>query len=260
MRMTPRVAGRMGRVGFRSISPRIAPGEYPLPEDFHTFPGNITDKTYKFTPQHGHIVIVGFFGRNLTQSGLVDLTATYNGQPMTMLIPAVTIRERGIPGFAYIEGVEPGVEGEVVFSVSTGVMQTGALKFMDPPEYTPVSALEGQKEPWSGPGGSGQGLQFSVYNNTIEQVLHVGGYGGIRTPITVAFYPDEKWTGDWISERQQVLVESTVVPGRTTSIVFSCIQTKANRCILTQHPNPFTFENGWGEAIFKANNLGQVKD
>lgn len=261
MRMTPRVAGRMGRVGFRSISPRIAPGpDVPLEQGYFTFPGSITEKTYKITPANGRIIIIGFFGRMLTQNGALGLTATWNGQPMTMLLPAVSIASRGVPGFAYIENVPAGVEGEVVFTLTGGSMDTGAMRFMDPPEYTPIAENQTQNVPWSGPGGAGQGLQSSLNNSGIEQILQVGGYGGIRTPINVRFYPDEKWDGDWISERQQIRVESTVVPGKITSIVFSVLTTKANRAIYTQHPNPFTFEDGWGAATFRAKNLGQVSD
>lgn len=260
MRMTPRIAGRLGRVGFRSISPRIAPGDPPLPEDCHVFPGSIAEKTYKFTPTHGHILIVGFFGRRMTSGAVLDVTATYNGLPMVVSYPAGTGSGFGAPGFAYIEGVEPGIEGEVIFTVNSGAIETGALKFLDPPEYTPLPDNEEQKEPFGVGAHGGQGYQFSLYNNGIRQVLHVGGYGGIQTPISVQFYPDERWTGDWISERQQIRVESTVVPGAITSIVFSCIQTLANRCIVIQRPNPFSYEQGVGGAFFKAVTLGQTSD
>lgn len=258
MRMTPRVAGRLGRVGFRSISPRIAPGDPQIPEDAYIFPGSIADKTYKFTPTHGHIVIIGFFGRRQTSGVALDVTATYNGRPMVITYPSGAGLHFGAPGFAYIEDVEPNVEGEVLFTVNAGSIDTGALKFLDPPEYIPLPETEEQKEPFANNNSSGQGYQFSMYNNGIRQILHVGGYGGIQTPISVQFYPDEKWTGEWISERQQVRVESTVVPGATTSIVFSCIQTRANRCIVTQRPNPFSYEAGMGAAFFKAVTFGQV--
>lgn len=257
MRMTPRLAGRLGRIGFRSISPRISPGpDHPPGEGVFVFPGSITEKTYKITPQYGHIVIIGFFGRHRGGSGNFEMTATWNGQPMTVLTPTYVGTDRGVPGYAYIENVTPGVEGEVVFTMVSGTLDTGALRFMDPPEYTPINDQAAQIAPWSGNGGSGGALQMSAYNTEVNQILQVGGYGGIRTPINIEKYSTERYQFDWVDMRQQIRVESTVVPGSTTSIVFSYLQTFERSAIIVQRPNQFSMENGYGIALFKTKAMG----
>lgn len=251
MRMTPRVAGAFGRVGFRANSPRIAPGPMiPPGEDEFVFEGHIQDQTYKFTPKNGALVVLGFFGRHTGAMGPYGMTATYNGLPMTVLCPTYVGEDRGIPGFFYIENVTPDVEGEVVVTMTGGQCHSGAMKLMNPIAYTPIDRA--QSAPWSGNGGAGGAMQVSPKNVGVEQVLHVGGYGGVRTPIALK----NAVRVAWIKERQNLRVESTVTPDSVTSVMFAQFETSADDASLNQSPNNFIIENGYGLAMFCAKSLG----
>lgn len=261
MRMTPRVAGAFGRVGFRATSPRIAPHP-PMPpgEGDFSFPGYITDQAYRITPEHGHIIIIGFFGRAQHDGngkfGNIKLSATYNGRPMQINCSSYAGQQYGMPGFVWIEGVEPGVEGEVVFSSETGNIHTGAMRFMDPPNYAPIARP--QPTAWMGNGGSGIGMQMTPQNDGREQILHVGGYGGNRSPIRVTnepnFYPDR--VCEWVKERYETRVQSSIVAGSETTVVFTQIQTTENSLLMSQRPNQFKLEEGYGLAYFCAKDMG----
>lgn len=255
MRMTPRVAGAFGRVGFRATSPRIAPGPPAEPgEDEFIFQGHIQDQTYRFTPKHGAIVVIGFFGRHTLGSMSYGMQATYNGQPMKVMCPTYVGSDRGVPGFFCIEGVTPGVEAEVAVTMTGGECHTGALKVMNPVAYTPITRA--QNTPWSGNGGTGSGMSIWVDNDGVEQVLHVGGYGGIRTPIKIRQDTNPDKQVAWIKERVNLRVESTVKPGSVTSVLFSQFETKATKANPAQWPNNFSIENGYGLAMFCAKDMG----
>lgn len=255
MRMTPRVAGAFGRVGLRATSPRIAPGPPSEPgEDEFLFQGYIQDQTYKFTPRHGAIVVIGFFGRHTLGSMSYGMQATYNGQPMKVMCPTYVGSDRGIPGFFYIEGVAPGVEAEVAVTMTGGECHTGALKVMNPVAYAPITRE--QSSPWSGNGGAGGGMTVFPNNDGVEQVLHVGGYGGIRTPIQLRQPSTTDQRAAWIKERTSLRVESTVNPGSITSVMFTQFETQVSKCSLGQWPNNFSMENGYGLAMFCAKDMG----
>lgn len=256
MRMTPRVAGAFGRVGFRATSPRIAPHSTDPAEDEFVFAGHIAESSYKFQAKHHGLVVIGFFGRDRGASGHNHkISATYNGRPMTVSSPTYVGADRGVPGFAYITDAVMNEQAEVIFTVEQGELHTGALKVMNPHVYEPVDRDPGYV--WSGNGGAGANGMQIVLDNGIEQVLIVGGYGGTRTPIRhvptgVANYPPPAW----ITQRSQLIVDSTVIPGSKTSVAFSYFETQAVRTYLSQRPNNFSLEDGYGLATFSAKDLG----
>lgn len=257
MRMTPRVAGAFGRVGFRATSPRRAWRKDVPGEDDFLFHGHIGAQTYKFKAKYSGFLAIGFFGRDRgASSHSWKMEATYNGRPMTVVAPTYVGSDRGIPGFVYVLDAVAGEDVEVAFTVTSGEMHTGALKVMAPPKYVPV-----EREPassWSGNGGSGGGMSVSPQNVGVEQVLIVGGYGGIRTPITFANSPyspiDQH--AEWIAKRVEFVVDSTVVPGSKTSVAFAYFQTQATSCNITQNCNNFAMEPGYGMAMFRAKDMG----
>lgn len=260
MRMTPRVAGRIGRVGFRSISPRIAPGRDDDLRDCFTFPGSITDHTYKITPKNGHIVLIGIAGRNISGGGALQMTATWSGQPMTVIIPASATTNHGITGFAYIEGVPAGAEGEVVFTVTQGALESGVMRFIDPDEYVPIADQATQIIPFSQSVTASNGVTGSLQNIGLEQIFKVGVYGGIATPINMGFSTDPRFVGDWAAELQQVRVDSTIKSGSITSACFYIMQTLPTRGIYVQRPNLFSMEPGYGTGTFRAKSFGWAKE
>lgn len=257
MRTPTRMPGSMGRVGFRYNSPRISPGEAGEPsEDEFVFTGSITDQTYKFTPNNSGMVIVGFFGRHRPILSVpFKIEATLNGRPMQVIAPETARPDSGIPGFFYIDGVVADEPAEIEVTLISGTCDTGALKVMNPVSYEAISGA--QNAPWEGERGAGAGMHYSIQNDGVEQVLHIGGYGGIRTPIRVENVPgDESSASEWIKSRSNLRVESTVQAGSTTSVVFSQIETRAVPCAFMQWPNDFSPENGYGLAVFRAKDLG----
>lgn len=256
MRSSRRLPGGFGRVGFRAHSPRISPGPIREPgEDEFIFQGHIQDQTYKFTPKYGDLVVLGFFGRHMLGSMNYGMTATYNGQPMTVLVPTYVGTNRGVPGFLIIENVTPNEPAEVVVAMTGGECHTGAMKLMNPIKHVPIDGP--QNNPWSGNGGVGGGMSVYPDNDGVEQVLHVGGYGGIRTPIQLRQRGiNDPANAAWIKERVEFRVESTVKPGSTTSVMFAQFETQATKCNIAQWPNNFSLEDGYGLAMFRAKDMG----
>ncbi|MDR0216185.1 MAG: hypothetical protein LBJ15_19620 [Comamonas sp.] len=255
MRNSPRLAGGFGRVGYRYSKPRISPGPPGEPgEDEFIFRGHIQDQTYKFTPRHGALVVLGFFGRHRLSDMSYGMKATYNGRPMNVIVPTYVGSDRGIPGFLYIEDVEPNVHAEVVVTMVSGECHTGAMKLMNPVKHIPIDRE--QRPAWSGNGGTGGGMSVTPYNEGVEQVLHVGGYGGIRTPISLRQPSQPAQRAAWIKERVEFRVESTVVPGSVTSVMFAQFETTELPANLGQWPNNFSMEQGYGLAMFCAKDMG----